>query len=387
MTRQALVIGAGPAGLMAAEELARAGLTVTVAEAMPSIGRKFLMAGKSGLNVTNTRPFDSFVGAYEPHERLRPMLAEFGPDQVCEWAQGLGQALFAGSSGHVFPTVMKASPLLRAWAGRLADLGVTILTRHRWVGGLPEMGGAWRFDPAEPVEADIVILALGGASWRRLGSDGTWSEALADAGIPTVPFAPSNVGFRVVWSDHMRPHFGKPVKPVALIAGDRDVRGEFVLSEQGIEGSGVYAVSSVLRKGAELFVDLVPDLSDAAVQERLARARRGKTVSNLLRSLFRFDRVKIALVQEFARGVPITELPLKRLPIPHLGPRPMDEAISTAGGVAWTALDDRLMLAQRPGVFCAGEMLDWDAPTGGYLLTACLATGRWAGRAAAAFAG
>ena len=386
MTRRALVIGAGPAGLMAAEELARAGLAVTVAEAMPSIGRKFLMAGKSGLNLTNNRPLDAFAATYESHDHLRPMSEAFGPDQVCAWAEGLGQSLFVGSSGHVFPTVMKASPLLRAWAGRLADLGATSRTRHRWGGGLPQPGEPWRFDGAEPVEADVAVLALGGASWRRLGSDGAWAETLADAGIPTVPFAPSNIGFRVGWSDHMRPHFGKPVKPVALIAGHRRVRGEFVISEQGIEGSGVYTVSSALREGAELFVDLAPDLSDVIVQERLARARRGKTVSNLLRSLFRFDPVKIALVQEFVRGVPVTDLPLKRLPIPHQGPRAMDEAISTAGGVAWSALNDGLMLTQRPGVFCAGEMLDWDAPTGGYLLTACLATGRWAGRAAASYA-
>lgn len=369
---------------MAAEHMARAGLRVTVADAMPTVGRKLLMAGKSGLNLTNDRPFDDFVTAYAGATRLRPMLEAFGPREVRAWAEGLGQPLFTGSSGHVFPVAMKASPLLRAWLARLSGMGVELRTRLRWTGGL---------DPASMefgetvISADVVVLALGGASWRRLGSDGAWTTLMPEGSC--VPFRASNMGFDVNWSTHMTPFFGQPVKPVTLIAGDLARRGEFVIGRHGIEGSGVYAVSRALRDGATLFLDLVPDLDATQVRRRLGRPRARDSTSNFLRKALKLDRARLALLNELARPFPedLRDLPVKRLPVPVIGPRPMDEAISTAGGVSWNALDAELMLRGHPGVFAAGEMINWDAPTGGWLLTACLSTGAWAGRHAAKMAG
>ncbi|WP_306006136.1 TIGR03862 family flavoprotein [Aquicoccus porphyridii] len=377
----ALVIGAGPAGLMAAEVLARAGVSVTVAEAKPSVGRKLLMAGKSGLNLTKDEPFETFLAAYgEGSGALRPMLAAFGPADVCAWAEGLGQAVFTGSSGRVFPQAMKASPLLRAWLGRLDGLGVAIRTRWRWIGGAA-------FDTPEGRQVlapDVTVLACGGASWARLGSDGAWTGDLpADM---LAPFRPANMGFKVDWSDHMARHFGQPVKNVVLHAGRVRVRGEFVISARGIEGGGVYAVSGAMRDGAALMLDLLPDLTESDIRARLAARRPKESLANTLRKRLRLDPVKQALVMEFARPLPDDLAPLlKALPVRHGGPRPMDEAISTAGGLRFEALDQGLMLRDRPGWFAAGEMLDWEAPTGGYLLTACLATGRWAGEHAAAW--
>lgn len=371
---------------MAAEVLGQAGLSVTVADAMPSVGRKFLMAGKSGLNITKVEDESDFRAAYGPDlpAALSQALRDFGPQAVMAWAEGLGQPLFTGSTGRVFPKVMKASPLLRAWIARLARDDVVLRTRWRWQGW---EGRAACFDtPSGRAVStpDVVVLALGGASWARLGSDGAWTRFLPEI---VAPFAPANMGFAVQWSAHMDPHLGKPVKSVALHAGDSVSRGEFVLSYRGIEGGGVYAVSRAMREGAPLFLDLLPDWPLGKVRAALARPRGKASWGNHLRKVLRLDPVRIALLSEFGRPLPDDPAPLiKRLPVFHQGPRPLDEAISTAGGLRFDALDADLMLRKRPGVFCAGEMLDWEAPTGGYLITACLATGRHAGRAAAAYA-
>ncbi|MEO9782325.1 MAG: TIGR03862 family flavoprotein [Sedimentitalea sp.] len=388
----ALVIGAGPAGLMAAEELARAGCRVTVAEAKPSVGRKFLMAGKSGLNLTKDEPALRFNAAYgDATEWLQPMLAEFDATVVQDWARGLGQELFTGSSGRVFPVSMKASPLLRAWLARLDDLGVIRQTRWRWTGWAEH--GAARFDtPDGPQElaSDVTVLALGGASWARLGSDGAWANILAARGVEMAAFAPSNVAIEMDWSAHMVPHFGAALKSVRWHAGDLPSRGEATISRRGLEGGGIYSLTPALRSGAALSVDLVPDLSVEELAKRLRSKGSKARLSHWLKNGLRLPPAKVALFFEMTQGDPRPREKwvetLKALPVQTTGLRPMDEAISTAGGVARAALDDGLMLRAVPGVFCAGEMLDWDAPTGGYLLTGCLATGRWAGRAAARMA-
>ena len=369
---------------MAAEELAKTGARVLVADAKPSVGRKLLMAGKSGLNLTKDEPFEAFLGAYdETAETLRPMLAEFGPAQVQDWARELGQPVFTGSSGRVFPKAMKASPLLRAWLARLTGLGVEFRTRWRWTGW---SGAALCFDtPDGPTKLHpkITILALGGASWSRLGSDGAWADWI---GLPLTPFAPANAGLCINWSDHMARHFGTPIKGTRLTAGTEHSRGEFVISARGLEGGGIYSISKAVRQGAPLLLDLAPDQSPQAVSQRLSRPRGKASLANHLRKSLRLAPAQIALLQEFARPLPpddaLARL-IKALPIPHNGLRPLDEAISTAGGIPFTALDDTLQLTTRPGTYATGEMLDWEAPTGGYLLTACLATGRWAGKHAA----
>ncbi len=373
----ALVIGAGPAGLMAAEELGRAGARVLVADRMPSPARKLLMAGKSGLNLTK-REEPAAIRAACRCPRLDPMLDAFGPEAVIAWAEGLGQPLFTGSTGRVFPRTMKASPLLRAWLARLDRLGVVLRPRWDWTGGT---GFATPEGPVT-VSARAIVLAMGGASWSRLGSDGRWADILTGQGLPVAPFAPANAGLAVCWTPPMAPHLGAPVKNAALLVDGRPHRGEFVISERGLEGGGIYAVSRAVREGAALALDLKPDLDLATVSRRLASAK-GST-SNRLRKALRLDPAAIALLMEFARPLPPDPASLvKHLPVAHDGLRPLDEAISTAGGLSWDALDETLMLRDRPGIFACGEMLDWEAPTGGYLLTACLATGRWAGRAAA----
>ncbi|WP_424991054.1 TIGR03862 family flavoprotein [Fluviibacterium sp. S390] len=387
---EALIIGAGPAGLMAAEMLAQAGHRVVLVEAKPSIARKLLMAGKSGLNLTKAEDPAQFRVAYgTAADWLAPMLEGFGPDAVQDWARGLGQPVFTGSTGRVFPKAMKASPLVRAWAARLGALGVERRTRWRWTGW---DGAAVLFDTPEGprrVLADATVLALGGASWARLGSDGAWAAILEGAGIALTPFAPANAGIRIDWSPHMARHFGAPVKGAALRAGTVLSRGEFVISARGLEGGGVYPLSQQIRAGAALHADLLPDREAAWITARLARPRGKATVAAHLRKSLKLDPARLALLQEFGRPLPDTPEGLahciKALPIAHAGLRPLDEAISTAGGVPRAALDDGLMLTARPGTFCAGEMLDWEAPTGGYLLTGCLATGRHAGRAAGAW--
>ncbi len=385
----ALVIGGGPAGLMAAETLATAGARVLVADAMPTVGRKLLMAGKSGLNLTHAAGPAPFAAAYtQGSDWLAPILAGFGPDEVRAWAAGLGIETFAGSSGRVFPRAMKASPLLRAWLGRLGELGVTVRTRWRWTGW---DGPAARFDTPdgpEAVSAPTTILALGGASWPRLGSTGAWAPLLAAAGVAVEPFRASNVGFAVDWSPAMARHFGTPVKPVRLTAGDRSLEAEFVVSARGVEGGGIYALAHLLRDGAILTLDLLPGRDTADIARRLAASRPGTSLANRLRRVPGLTPVKAALLREAAPGAladpAATAHALKALPLPLRGPRPIGEAISTAGGIAAAALTPGLMLRARPGTFAAGEMLAWDAPTGGYLLTACLATGRHAALAALA---
>lgn len=374
---EALVIGAGPAGLRAAEALLDAGARVLVAEAKPSVGRKFLMAGKSGLNLTKSASVDEIVAACGAD--LRPMLEACGAKEVCTWAEGLGQELFTGSTGRVFPRAMKASPLLRAWLGRLQ--GAEIRTRWRWTGW---DGDDFVFDTPDGetrVSPRVSVLALGGASWARLGADGAWAPLLAGQGVPMAPFQPANGGVRVSWSPHMDPHLGTPLKGVAFRAGALASRGECVISNRGLEGGGIYEIFAGVRDGADLSLDLLPDLNLEKVAQRLGKSPKA-SVSERLRKLG-LEPAKRALAQEFGRPVPrdADELArlIKALPVRHAGPRPMDEAISTAGGVAWDGLTEGLELKAKPGVFAAGEMLDWEAPTGGYLLTGCLATGRWAG--------
>ncbi|MFW8635895.1 TIGR03862 family flavoprotein [Cribrihabitans pelagius] len=385
---EALVIGAGPAGLMAAGELARAGHRVLVAEAKPSVARKFLMAGKSGLNLTKDEPLAKLLPQYGTASGwLAPMVEAFDAAAVQDWARGLGAELFTGSTGRVFPTVMKASPLLRAWLAQLDGLGVERRTRWRWCGW---QDGAFAFETPEGprrVAARATVLALGGASWARLGSDGAWAPRLADRGVEIAPFQPANAGLLVEWTPHMGPLFGQPLKGIALSAGPLSSRGEAVISERGLEGGGIYAVSAAVREGQALTLDLLPDLTQAEVARRLSRPRGKASFSNHLRKTLKLGPARTALLQEFARPMPqepdALALLIKSLPVRHQGLRPLDEAISAAGGVAREALDAGLMLKALPGTFCAGEMLDWEAPTGGYLLTGCLATGRWAGRAAA----
>lgn len=376
----ALVIGAGPAGLMAAEELARAGRRVVLCEAKSSPARKFLMAGKSGLNITKDEDRGSFIAAYRT-DWLRPMLTEFGPREVIIWSRALGQEVFTGSSGRVFPKTMKASPLLRAWLKRLEGQGVELRTHWRWAGF---DAGGFAFDTPEGSQVlrpAVTVLALGGASWARLGSDAAWVPWLAEKGVQITPWQPANMGFAVDWTPHMAKHFGAAIKGAMLMAGDQHERGEFVISAKGIEGGGIYAVSRTLRDGAALTLDLLADVPAAEVAAKLARMKPGETLANRLRKLG-LPTAAAALVMEFGRNLdPITAV--KALPIKLAGPRPLDEAISVAGGIAQSAVTDALELRALPGVFVCGEMLDWEAPTGGYLLTGAWATGRWAGRAAA----
>lgn len=384
-----LVVGAGPAGLMAAEQAARAGMRVAIAEAMPSPARKFLMAGKSGLNLTKAEEPNTFLQHFDAIAPLKPILAQFGPVGVIGFAQGLGQEVFTGSTGRVFPTRMKASPLLRAWLARLDALGVVLLRRHRWIGPLTTDAPHLLATPKGQVAvtAGALILALGGASWARLGSDGAWQTPVAAAGVPIVPIQASNVGLQRAWSDHMRPFFGQPVKNIELTVADQRSRGEFVITQSGVEGGAIYALGRMLRQTPLARIDLAPQLSIHALRDMISNRKPKDSLSNFLRKSVKLDATKRALLFELTRPMPRDTdgliAAIKAAPLQVSGPRPIDEAISTAGGLSWDALTPELMLRDFPGVFCAGEMLDWDAPTGGYLITACLATGRWAGRAAA----
>ncbi|MGH1369833.1 MAG: TIGR03862 family flavoprotein [Maritimibacter sp.] len=381
----ALVIGAGPAGLAAAEIMAEAGLSVCIAEQMPSAGRKFLMAGKSGLNLTKSESIEAFLAAcVDLAPSVEAAVRAYGPKEVTAWAEGLGQEMFIGSTGRVFPRVMKASPLLRAWLLRLDKLGVTLNTRWHWT-GWGANGEALFETPngAQSISAKVVVLALGGASWPRLGATGDWFDMLSQV----TPFKPANMGFEVDWSPHMTPHFGTPIKGARLLAGGLSSRGEFVISARGIEGGGIYEVSRAMREGAPLTVDLRPDVSLDALRKSLSASRGKTSLSNHLRKRAKMIPAQIALLNEFGRPLPHDLAPLiKALPIAHKGPRPIEEAISTAGGLRLDALDENLMFHTRPGLFAAGEMLDWEAPTGGYLITTCLATGVQAGRAAVDYA-
>jgi uncharacterized flavoprotein (TIGR03862 family) len=379
----ALVIGAGPAGLMAAEVLADAGHAVTVAEAMPTPGRKFLMAGKSGLNLTKDENPAVFRGAYGPRPpALEAALRAFGPGQVQDWARALGQPVFTGSTGRVFPQAMKASPLLRAWLARLADKGASLRTRWRWLGW---DGAQARFatpDGEQRVTPAVTVLAFGGASWARLGSDGAWATHLPGQ---VAPFQPSNVGLRIDWSAHMAPFYGQPVKNIALTAGPHTSRGEAVITPAGLEGGGVYTIIPGVRAGHPVALNLFPDQTLGAVHDRWAALPVKESLPNRLRRMG-LTGARAALMLEWHRPIPSGGGAVFVCGgIPHRGLMSMDQAISTAGGLRFDALEG-FMLRDRPGVFAAGEMLDWDAPTGGYLLTACLATGLAAGQQAAAWA-
>lgn len=388
MTKSVAIIGGGPAGLMAAEHLAGKGHRVTVYDAMPTVGRKFLLAGKSGLNITHAEDYARFVTRYgAANDRLRLVLDLMTPEAIRTWAAGLGTETFVGSSGRVFPKVMKASPLLRAWLKRLENLGVTILTRHRWTGFDAD---ALLFDtPDGPkrVTADATLLALGGASWPKLGSDAAWVPWLKAEGIDITPLRPANCGFDCDFSESFDTRFsGQPVKSVKATSAAGTTQGEFVISRGGIEGSLIYAHSAALRDGldrngqAALILDLTPGRTEEKLAADLARQDRKASFSTRLKKAANLDGVKVALLREVhleanqldANG--LSSL-IKALPLPVKRPRPIAEAISTAGGVALAAIDADFMLKKRPGTFVSGEMLDWEAPTGGYLLTACFATG------------
>ena len=396
---QAAIIGGGPAGLIAAETLARAGIAVTVYDRMPSVGRKFLMAGRGGLNLTHSEDFERFVARYaEAEPVLKPLIAAFRPEDLRAWCEGLGQETFVGSSGRVFPKAFKASPLLRAWLARLEDLGVRFALRHSWKGW--DTDGTLIFTDADGgivrANPDATILALGGASWPRLGSDGSWTGILEDKGITISPLRPANMGFTLPWSEVMRGRFeGEPLKRIALTFEDVTVRGEAIVTADGLEGGAVYALSGRLRNAVErqgsatLLVDLRPDLSRDALTKRLSAPRKGQSASTFLRKAAGLSPLGIALLRESTPQLPAEPEALARLikavPLALTGTKSLERAISTAGGIPFGEVDGHLMLKRLPGVFVAGEMLDWEAPTGGYLLQATFATGLAAARGALAF--
>ena len=399
--RHAIVIGGGPAGLMAADVLAAGGVRVDLYDAMPSVGRKFLLAGKGGMNITHAEPYDAFVARYGSRAAaVRPWLDAFPPGQVRDWIHGLGIDTFVGTSGRVFPTDMKAAPLLRAWLHRLREAGVVFHMRHRWLG--------WRMDDERALvfatpdgervidaQGSATVLALGGASWARLGSDGAWVPLLAARGVDVAPLAPANCGFDTGWTEHFAGrHAGAPLTTVALaVEGGAFRKGQFVVTATGIEGSLVYALSAAIRDRiaqdgqATVLVDLLPDHDPRRVLDEVAHPRGTRSMSSHLQSRLGIKGVKSGLLHEclsktdYADPVKLARA-LKALPLVLKRPRPIDEAISSAGGVRFDALEGGAMLRALPGVFVAGEMVDWEAPTGGYLLTACFGSGRAAGGAA-----
>ena len=392
------VIGGGPAGLMAAEAAAEAGAKVNVYDAMPSVGRKFLLAGKGGLNLTHGEPLERLLERYGSRRAaLEPHLHAFGPDTLRTWAQGLGVDTFSGSSGRVFPADMKAAPLLRAWLNRLRAVGVRFHVRHRWHGW--DDAGALRFVTPRgerTARADATVLALGGGSWPQLGSDGAWTQLLERRGVAVAPLRPSNCGFDIAWTPYFRGRFaGEPVKTVVASFSGAEGRkyrqpGEFIVTESGVEGGLIYALSGPLRESiaatgsAVLQLDLVPDRGADRLVNELSHPQGRRSMASHMQSRSGLKGVKVGLLREVVAAEDFADpkrlvAAIKSLPLKLVAARPLAEAISTAGGVAFEALDQRLMARALPGVFCAGEMLDWEAPTGGYLLTACCATGRAAG--------
>lgn len=402
-TKTVAIIGGGPAGLMAAEVLIKSGIKVDVYDAMPSVGRKFLMAGKGGMNISNAEPFDRFLTRYgASRSYIETLLSDFGPGALVAWLKELGINTFTGSSGRIFPTDMKAAPLLRAWLHRLRAAGVVFHVRHQWLGWTENSD--LRFNTANGEKtsaADATILALGGGSWPQLGSTGAWVPLLHNKSVTINPLKPANCGFEVDWSEYFRSRFaGQPLKSVqlSLIAAGQQVsqKGEFVITQTGLEGGLIYSLSALLRDeiaavgSVTIYIDLVPDNDVGTLLGKVSMPRGKQSLANHLRKRLKLSAVKIALLHEVLSTDDCADpmrlcTTIKALPIKLTGARPIEEAISSAGGICFSAIDDKLMLSAMPGVFCAGEMLDWEAPTGGYLLTACFATGRMAGLGALAW--
>ena len=389
------IIGGGPAGLMAAEVLCGHDVHIDIYDSMSSLGRKFLMAGKSGLNLTHSEPFEKFISRYgSKKEEIEKWLLKFTPDDLREWARVLGVETFVGTSGRVFPKEMKASPLLRAWLQRLNEEGVHVHLRHKWIGWDADKSLKFETpDGYKTIKADAVILALGGGSWARLGSSGDWVNWLDQAGVKVEALKPSNCGFDVAWSPFFKEKFdGQPIKSVILTFGDFHQQGEFIVTKEGVEGSLIYAASAGMRDEiiangkAVMRLDLAPDKTEAQLLEKLSKPRGSRSMASHLEKTVGMKGVKAGLLREFVPKDEFTDMGrlafyIKQLPVPLVATRPLDEAISSAGGVSFESLNEDLMLKNIPGVFCAGEMLDWEAPTGGYLLTACFASGRWAAKA------
>ena len=377
-----LIVGGGPAGLMAADYLSKLNYRITVVDQMPTMGRKFLMAGKSGLNLTKNEPFEKFLNNFPDRSpQLISALKNFTPNDVQTWATSLGINLFTGSTGRVFPTHMKASPLLRTWLSQLDKRGVT--RRHKMTAiSLNNMSLLFDTEKGqEQISAKAILFAMGGASWRRLGSDARWLNWLTN--VENEKFSASNVGLKINWSHYIDKYFGEPVKAVSLRSGRVQSQGEIVITQSGIEGGGIYSLSQAIRKGEEVFLDLLPNWNEKQLIDALKKPIRKASWSNYLRKVLNLNNVKQALLREFSSDCfskKQLSVDLKLLRIRHEGLDSIDKAISTAGGVRFDQLDHNLMISKRPGIFFAGEMLNWDAPTGGYLITAALATGLWSAK-------
>lgn len=400
--KTAAVVGGGPAGLIAAEVLARAGVAVTVYDQMPSLGRKFLLAGRGGLNLTHSEELPQFLSRYgDIDPLLREAIEAFPPSALRAWSDSMGQATFVGSSGRVFPTTLKTSPLLRTWLLRLGNLGVKTKLRHRWAGWDDDGNLRFVVDGNDvSVVPDVIVLALGGASWAKLGSDGRWAEILAGQKVAMSPLLPTNCGFTAAWSDVLRGFEGHPLKRISMSFAGRTVRGEAMITRDGLEGGAVYTLSSPIRDAINkhgettVTIDLLPDVALAKLGERLSAARGKQSLSNFLRKATHLSPAALSLVREaaLAKGLTLAALSgrdiaalIKSVPVRLTGVAPIATAISTAGGIRFSELDERFMLKRYPGIFIAGEMLDWEAPTGGYLLQATFATGVAAARGAVAW--